>query len=300
MSKDNKNQVIKLLQDSDGDPRQRFNSALTLLNSAPHQTANIRFYNVAGYSKDRLDALLYDLQKAYDITNAEKRRISQDLRKVEKAKMEADKKEELARLEAERKKAPSGTKLVITGGKQSQAAELLEKVEQVTGKGLKIADEFPFLDEDDCPDELKVLVADKLKAFRDFCKAQEDVVKRLYRDGEEVSDEELYDISNGMLEDWKLNQQIYAELNHYKKEGKVLGEHPKVRKLYLENEVRDLSGKKLKSEIKRVSRNLGNNRDNLKNAKDEERRQEIQQRVDDYELELKVLEAENERRKKEE
>lgn len=65
-----RNNVIKLLKDKELAPEQKFNQARALYMVSENANPGlVRGYNVAGYSKQRLSELIYDLKKAYQITD---------------------------------------------------------------------------------------------------------------------------------------------------------------------------------------------------------------------------------------
>src|SRR5690606_748194 len=86
----------------------------------------------------------------------------------------------------------------------------------------KLRQEFPFLSEDNVPDKLKILVADKFTALEKFEAAHEQIQK-MKAAGET---EGLFDLGKKAVENWELNQLIYDELNHYQEHKEILGNHP--------------------------------------------------------------------------
>lgn len=67
-----RNKVIDLLNNNEVSPQEKFNQALLLYRNSPYPNAGlVRGYNVRGYSANRLEELLYDLKKAFDITEAD-------------------------------------------------------------------------------------------------------------------------------------------------------------------------------------------------------------------------------------
>lgn len=92
---------------------------------------------------------------------------------------------------------------------------------------ISLHEEFPFLGEDDCPEELKILVSDKRKHYNRYVEANKELLVVATDDGSPaaMTNEQIYDIAVQAVENWEANQAIYAELDHYKKEGKILGEH---------------------------------------------------------------------------
>jgi hypothetical protein len=100
--------------------------------------------------------------------------------------------------------------------------------------------EFPFLNNADCPDEFKILIADKITAWNRYLELQADIAKA--ESGENTLDAaQLSLIANEAVKCFDENQKIYDELNCYQTTGKVLGVHPLFKKLRLTREVETMT-----------------------------------------------------------
>ena len=65
-----RNKVIDLLKNKEVSPQEKFNQALMYYRNSPYPNPGlVRGYNVKGYSELRLEELLYDVKKAFDITD---------------------------------------------------------------------------------------------------------------------------------------------------------------------------------------------------------------------------------------
>jgi hypothetical protein len=105
---------------------------------------------------------------------------------------------------------------------------------------LKIRNEFPFLAEESCPDELKILITDKINAYNKYVNAHNTLVK--VANGEiQMSSQEQDLLTKEAIENHELNRLIYDELNYYKEKGKILGKHPLFRSLIIKREVESMS-----------------------------------------------------------
>lgn len=94
--------------------------------------------------------------------------------------------------------------------------------------GFKLREEFPFLGEADCPDKLKILVADMFTAWDNYKKAHAELLV-ITEEGAEprgMTDAEIFEIANGAIEDFEANRSIWAELDYYKEHKEILGNHP--------------------------------------------------------------------------
>lgn len=100
----------------------------------------------------------------------------------------------------------------------------------------KLRGDFPFLNDADCPDELKVLVADKITAYKAYVKDQADLVK--HANGElDLQADTAKNLAAQVVENFEKNREIYEELNYYKEHGKILGNHPIFKNLTIQREV---------------------------------------------------------------
>lgn len=116
--------------------------------------------------------------------------------------------------------------------------ESSKSLPKISAESLRV--EFPFLNDKDCPNELKILVADKITAWNIYLENQSDLAK--IEAGELiVSDEVKNGLAKSAVDSFAENQKIYDELNAYKETGKVLGKHPFFRTLQLTREVEGMT-----------------------------------------------------------
>lgn len=95
--------------------------------------------------------------------------------------------------------------------------------EQIT-KREKFRDNWPFLNEPNCPPELKILAADKISAYHRYTRAHS-----LLFDC--VTAEEQLATVKVLIRSYLENRSIIAEFVHYKEHGHGLGKHPVFRQL---------------------------------------------------------------------
>ena len=107
--------------------------------------------------------------------------------------------------------------------------------------GVVIREEFPFLGREDCPDELKVLVADMITAHDRYIKGHAKLFEVAHK-GENA----CFNAAEQTVENYLENRLIWQELEHYKKTGKLLGTHPIFAKRNKEAELMKLSERTLK------------------------------------------------------
>lgn len=167
--------------------------------------------------------------------------------------------------------------------------------DQTATKYIRFRKRFPFLDEESCPDVLKVLVADLFTAYGRYKEAHARLVVLPDSQADAAAEKEAAAIVENYIE----NHAIWDELEHYRDHGTLLGRHPKVKAFMAAGSYENMS------DID-VQRALANARSNLSKAKkkytaagdDESRQADAQTLIDKWEAEKTALEAEVARRKK--
>jgi hypothetical protein len=99
---------------------------------------------------------------------------------------------------------------------------VLNEAPAAVKESIKLIDEFPFLDDDDCPDEFKILLSDKFKAYRKYLEGRKEL-KAIIAAG--ATNEDIFAIAKKTVENYELNLDIYDELNYYKEDKQILGKH---------------------------------------------------------------------------
>jgi hypothetical protein len=84
-----------------------------------------------------------------------------------------------------------------------------------------IRETFPFLNEDNCPDILKILVADMLTSHQRYVRGHDKLFDVAHKDGDTC-----FRAAESVVESYIENRTIWAELEHYQRTGNLLGEHP--------------------------------------------------------------------------
>lgn len=84
-------------------------------------------------------------------------------------------------------------------------------------RGLR--EDWPFLSDPSCPMELKVLAADKITAYHNYC----DLHEKLF---DCINPEDAFETAKNLLENYRQNRLILAEFTYYREHGRVLGKHP--------------------------------------------------------------------------
>lgn len=78
---------------------------------------------------------------------------------------------------------------------------------------------WPFLQNPDCPNELKILATDKITAYHNYVASHEQLFDCSTLD-------ECYATAKKVIENYIENRKIHSEFAYYKEHGTVLGKHP--------------------------------------------------------------------------
>lgn len=102
--------------------------------------------------------------------------------------------------------APAST-VIASEAKQSQNSQ-----------ATKVRNQWPFLADPDCPPELKLLISDKITAYRNCVQHYEQLPNAT------TAQQQLITVQ-ALVTNFINNHDIYKELKHYKDTGKILGQH---------------------------------------------------------------------------
>lgn len=119
--------------------------------------------------------------------------------------------------------------------------EELKSMPKIDAKSIRV--EFPFLSEPNCPDEFKILVADKITAWNRYLELQGQIAAA--ERGEAPKGDYLAELAKEAVVCFDENQRIYDELNAYAETGKVLGNHSLFKRLQLTREVETMTSEEL-------------------------------------------------------
>ena len=167
--------------------------------------------------------------------------------------------------------------------------ETLKSLPKIDAKSIRV--EFPFLNEKDCHDEFKILVADKITAWNEYLDAHEQIFK--IHSGEILgTEEETTALAEKAVKAFDENQKIYDELNAYQTTGKVLGLHPIFKRLQLTREIEEMSTEELVKYKGSSAKYFTDNKKSLvkaEKAKNTEKIELITNRVAERELKLALV-----------
>lgn len=227
-----KNKVMHCLKDSNLGKIEKYNKLVDFL-AQKKNALQLRMFNL-GYSDARMDVLVAEVKKAYEIKDLDLYKFN-----VEDYEKQLQEKEQEVpeNTGTETNKEPE-TEL---SEQETKFLEALKQNEDATA-GLKLREEYPFLREESTPQEMKALVTDKITAWYDFAEKHAELAELAYNQDENSPfDEKITKLAKKAIEKFQLNADIKKELDFYKEKGKVLGIVPQTKFLKIDQELDEMS-----------------------------------------------------------
>lgn len=228
-----KNKFIKILANLDQKKDKKLYNELL---NAYAEIATVRqvYHYQLGYTPSKLENLTYEIKKSQGITDKEIALYDPANDDEEEIKEEIN----TALQEAELEKQDQAKKDADELAAKNNNPILLEMPEPAF-QGLKLRDEYPFLNDENTPDAIKALVTDKFTAYRNYATKHAEALDAA--DQTEAEDK-LFELAYDAVKNYQLNIDIKDELDHYRDtNGKVLGKHPKLKDLKIKQEIDEMS-----------------------------------------------------------
>lgn len=259
--------VIALLADLPKSKTEQFNKAFELYRKSPHKNLGVeRRLNMAGFTEDGLQNLLYDLKQLHQISDVEVKNYN---------------KEELDLTEETTTEAIEKTS--TNSNEEIKTVETIETVDE----SKSIREEYPFLNDKDCPEELLIVVGKKIGAWKRYQELHAMIQNfDVEKDGEQA----LTELTAQATAEFEDNQALDAELKHYAEKKEVLAAHPSLVEFRIKKEVEAMSNDELhkfvqssKTFFSRVPKDLEKFKD------DAEKIADIKKKAADRELKLTLV-----------
>lgn len=268
--------VLDFLKKEYPKPVDRFNDGMGLLMRTPEASSMLqRNYNARGYTPQSLESLEYDLKKIYGISDADIRKHVIEI--------------------------PEETNVIVAGGfdqalfmaaNKDLFTNVLQDMNETEKTGFKIYDRYPFLREEDCPNEFKILTADAITAFHNFKEAHTDLFNEVVLpENTELTNEEIYAIAAKLLSDFELNREIHAELEYYAENKEILGEHEIFADLKKQRELDVLTSADLSRKIGNIASNISKKKTKLGKTTDKDLKNSLSEEIKALEKEKAELNA---------
>lgn len=158
-------------------------------------------------------------------------------------------------------------------------------------KMIRFREKYSFLNSPDCPDILKVLVADMFAAYDRYKQAFAELQK--LPDNAEAA-EALENCSN-LIENYLSNREIWEELEYYRENGTILGKAAKFKEIETVENLAELSDVELMKKIQSAKVNISKNKKRMAEGNTDEKATAL---YDSWLQRLSELENERDRRKK--
>lgn len=139
--------------------------------------------------------------------------------------------------------------------------------------------QWPFLADHDCPPELKLLISDKITAYRNCIQAYDSL--------SECNDhKELLSKLSSLVSNFVDNHKIYKELKHYKDNKKVLGDHKIFGQFQRIKELRNLKSIDLFKKKKNIEHAIWRNTSLINKDKRSDLLQQREERIKELQMQL--------------
>lgn len=271
--------VLDFLKKEYPKPVDRFNDGMGLLMRTPEASTMLqRNYNARGYTPQSLESLEYDLKKIYGISDA-------DIRK------------HIIEIPEENNVIVGGGPIVydqplFMAANKDLFTNVLQDMNETEKAGFKMYDRYPFLREEDCPNEFKILTADAITAFHKFKEAHTELFNEVVLpENTELTNEEIYSIAANLLGDFELNREIHAELEYYAKNNEILGEHEIFADLKKQRELDALTSADLSRKIGNIASNISKKKTKLGKTTDKDLKNTLSEEIKALEKEKAELNA---------
>jgi len=141
--------------------------------------------------------------------------------------------------------------------------------------------------DDDCPDKLKILVNDRIRAYHKIEAARAELFKSF--EGKKLSGKEALKHCKDAVDNFELNRIIFEELDYYELHQEILGHHPIFKEEVRQREVQEMSLNDAHKALRNIRTYISKEKRNLKNARTEASRTQILEKIKDWEERLKLI-----------
>lgn len=271
-----KEKVIAIIA-SDLPEFQKFNELFAIYRDLQgNNFALVRHFNVFGYKKSTYEDLMYQLKRLLNITD------------YDVAVFESKPKEKIIPLDPftetdQNEESDSEKELDDLTDADEADAEIKELNPE---KNQSFREEYSFLNDPNCPEEFKILAADKITAFRKLQSLHESIK------AEDLSDEDRAVIATELKEADELNDLIKNEFAHFAEKGEPLGIHPIFSERMLQKKIDQMTGEEKAKRLSNLKTYVRRYKTKLEKAmaeKDQAKVDNFTKKLQDYETEEKLI-----------
>ena len=178
-----------------------------------------------------------------------------------------------------------------------EAEQKYKAIPQPVAKMIRFRERFKFLNEPDCPDELKVLVADMFTALGAYKEAHAALVT--LPDNADLK--EAAALAEKTVENYLANREMWEELEYYREHREILGKCEKLKALKETQQLEKASDLELSRLMNSAAANTSKQKKRLEEAQadgDQERIEAATTALATWEAKKAAVKAELEKRKK--
>lgn len=186
---------------------------------------------------------------------------------------------------------------MITDEQQTAIEKLTpayKQIPELQKKVIRFREQYPFLRDANCPDELKIMVSDMFTAYDNYKEAY----KLL---SPENTDADNLEIASEVVENYLDNREMWKELDYYKEHNELLGEHSMFARIKREKEIKAIPDVEIGTIRGNARSNITKTRKKLEKAKSDKNESDItkySELLTMWTLEEAMLNSEIEARKK--
>ena len=173
-------------------------------------------------------------------------------------------------------------KLEIKEPEQSNEPQItFKEIPLEIKRTIKLREEFPFLNSKDCPNEFKILLADRITAYHTYVEKH----KELF---DAATPEQLAEIAAEVVENYIENHEIWEELSYYKENGEVLGKHEIFAKTKREEELKAMETGEQIQLLNNLKNYIARSNKEVKDNPDADNSEKLA-KIEQWQFELNIL-----------
>ncbi|MES2487132.1 MAG: hypothetical protein V4581_14440, partial [Bacteroidota bacterium] len=139
--------------------------------------------------------------------------------------------------------------------------------------------DYSFLSDPACPNELKILAADKITAYKAYQSAHEKL-QQAEAGTLQLSDKDKLRAAQAAERFFAQGEEIKSEFEHYKATGTILGKHPIFKELEAQREVEAMTNDDCLKYIHNMKSFTSRANKDIANAVSEDKKAELQAKLD--------------------
>jgi hypothetical protein len=276
--------VLYFLQNLPESPYEQFNEAFELYKKTPTKSKMAEMnYNRRGYNEQNLKNLLYDLQKENGITDVEvaNKIFTKAVNETSTTTSDLENFTDILTGRSINSLENKEGDFIEELSKNDKNPIQLEPLETDEESNKKIREDFPFLNEKDCPDVMYVIVGKRIVAYKNYQHLHA-VLQKVNLGEVEMTEEEKLQLTIECDEAFTENRILWDELEHYAKNKAILGKHVIFREHNIQKEVEEMTQEKLVNFRTSSVKYFHDQKVALEKHKDnKEKLEEINQRISD-------------------